>query len=71
MLKFFERSVYRRVQPSDYSVAILIRLQSFLGGLRLPFDKRIKESSTRYTAVSVHKIFGICARMIADSTNKK
>ena len=45
---------------------------SFLvGGLELPFDKRIVETSIRYTAVSVHKIFGIRARMIADSTNKK
>ena len=45
---------------------------SFLGGgLQLPFDKRIVETSRRYTAVLVHKIFGIRARMITDSTNKK
>ena len=40
-------------------------------GLELPFDKRIVETSRRYTAVSVHKIFGIRARMITDTTNKK
>ena len=42
-----------------------------VGGLELPFDKRIVETSRRYTAVSVHKIFQIRARMIADSTSKK
>ena len=72
-MKRLRGSVHRRVKPSSYSLAILIRLQnSFLvGGLELPFDERIMETSRRYTAVSVHKIFGIRARMIAHSTNKK
>ena len=47
------------------------KLSFLAGGLELPFDKRIVETSKRYTAVSVNKIFGIRARMIADSTNKK
>ena len=47
------------------------KLSFLVGGLKLPFDKRIVETSRRYTAVSVHKIFGIHTRMIADSTNKK
>ena len=47
------------------------KLSFLVGGLELPFDKRIVETSRRYTAVSVHKIFGIRARMVADSTNKK
>ena len=42
-----------------------------VGGLELPFDERIVETSRRYTVVSVHKICGIRARMITDSTNKK
>ena len=49
----------------------VIKLSFLVGGLELPFDKRIVETSTRYTSVSVHKIFGIRARMIAHSTNKK
>ena len=47
------------------------KLSFLVGGLELPFGKRIVETSRRYTAVSVHKIFGIRARMIADTTNKK
>ena len=47
------------------------KLSFLAGGLELPFDKRTVETSRRYTAVSVHKIFGTRARMIADSTNKK
>ena len=46
-------------------------LSYLVGGLELPSDKRIVETSRRYTAVSVHKIFGIRARMIAYSKNKK
>ena len=47
------------------------KLSFLVGGLELPFEKRIVETNRRYTAVLVHKIFGIHARMIADSTNKK
>ena len=47
------------------------KLSFLVGGLELPFDKRIVETSRRYTAVSVQKIFGIRARMITDTTNKK
>ena len=47
------------------------KLSFLVAGLELPFDWRIVETSRRYTAVSVHRIFGIRARMIADSTNKK
>ena len=47
------------------------KLSFLVGGLELPFGKRIVETSRRYTAVSVHKIFGIHARMIPDTTNKK
>ena len=47
------------------------KLFFLVGDLELPFDKRIMETSRTYTAVSVHKIFGIRARIIADSTNKK
>ena len=47
------------------------KLSFLVGGLELPFDKRIVETSRRYTAVSVHKMFGIRARMVADSTNEK
>ena len=67
-MKRLRGSVHQRVKPSSYSSEILIRL---VGGLKLPFDKRIVETSGRYTAVSVHKIFGICAKIIADSTKKK
>ena len=35
------------------------KLSLLVGGLKLPFDKRIVETSRRYTSVSVHKIFGI------------
>ena len=35
------------------------RLSFLVGCLELPFDKRIVETSRSYTAVSVHKIFGI------------
>ena len=47
------------------------KLSFLIGGFELPFDKRIVESRRRYTAVSVHKIFGSRARMVADSTGKK
>ena len=47
------------------------KLSFLVGGLELPFDKRIVETSGRYAAVSVHKIFGIRTTMIADSRNKK
>ena len=47
------------------------KLSFLVGGLELPLDKRIVETSRRYTAVSVHKIFRIRARMITDSANKK
>ena len=47
------------------------KLSFLVGGLEIPFDKRTVETSRRYTAVSVHKILGIRARMIAHSTNKK
>ena len=67
-MKRLRGSVHQRVKPSSYSSAILIRL---VAGFKLPFDKRIVETSGRYTAVPVHRIFGICARMIADSTDKK
>ena len=46
------------------------KLSFLVGGLE-PSDKRIVKTSRRYTAVSVHKIFGIRARMIAYSKNKK
>ena len=49
----------------------VIKLSFLVGGLEVPFDKRTVETYRRYTAVSVHKSFGIRARMIADSTNKK
>ena len=61
-MKRLRGSVHQRVKPSSSSSAILIRL---VGGLKLSFDKRIVETSGRYTAVSVHKIFGICATMTA------
>ena len=73
-MKRLRGSVHRRIKPSSYLLAILIRLQNSLflvGGLKLPFDKRIVETSRRNTAVSVNKIFGISARIIADSTNNK
>ena len=73
-MKRLRGSVHRRVKPSSYSLEIFdqaTKLSLLVGGLELPFDKRIVETSRRYTAVSVHKIFGIRARMIADSTNKK
>ena len=47
------------------------KLSFLAGGVELPFDNRIVETSRRYIAVSVHKIFGIRARIIAGSTNKK
>ena len=47
------------------------KLSFLVGGLELPFDKRIVETNRRYTAVSVHKILGIHAKMITHSTNKK
>ena len=75
--KLFEK--IERVCPSESSTVKLftsnldqVKNVSFLvEGLELPFDKRTVETSRRYTTVSVRKIFGICARMIADNTNKK
>ena len=47
------------------------KLSFLVGGFEVPFGKRIVETSRSYTAVSVHKCFGIHSRMIADSTSKK
>ena len=68
--KLYEK--HWRLKPSFISNLDQVTKLSFLvGGLELPFDKRIVETSRRYTAVSVHKIFRIRARMITDGTNKK
>ena len=45
------------------------KLSFLVGGLELAW--RIVETSRRYTAVSMHKILGIRARMITHSRNKK
>ena len=63
-----ESSTFRLFTSNLHQVT---KLSFLVGCLELSFDERIVETSRRYTAVSVHKIFGISTRMITDSTNKK
>ena len=72
----FWAKLYEKIESKTFKLFIsnfdqVTKLSFLVGGLELPFDKRIVETSRRYTAVSVHKIFSIRASMIADSRNKK